>query len=216
MGFLSSVMNVISKPKAGYTFILDNGHSGMINGVYVTVGKHSPVWPDGRQLFEGVFNREVVAEICSLLDKAGIKYVKLVPENSDVSLAERCTRANKIHKDNNGNTVLISIHGNGGGGTGFEVFTTKGVTKADAIATILFNELDAEFPEMKARADWQDGDPDREEQFYILRNTAMPAVLSENFFMDTLKPDCELMMSEEGVKRIAKAHFNAIKKINQK
>ena len=42
------------------TIILDAGHGGLINGVYQTKGKRSPIWPDGRQLFEGVFNRQIV------------------------------------------------------------------------------------------------------------------------------------------------------------
>ena len=43
-----------------YLWILDNGHGGMIDGVYQTPGKRSPVWPDGTQLFEGEFNRAIV------------------------------------------------------------------------------------------------------------------------------------------------------------
>lgn len=200
--------------KSKYTYLLVAGHGGMVNGVYQTAGKRSPIWPDGRQLFEGVFNRKVVDELAKLLDKEGISYVKVNPEQTDASLQERCVRANNLNAQYGYKTILFSIHGNAGGGTGFEVFTTKGETRSDAIATILFNELKAEFPGMNARSDFRDGDPDKEADFYILRNTAMPAVLSENFFMDTLTPDCELMMSDEGVKRIAKAHFNAIKKVD--
>jgi N-acetylmuramoyl-L-alanine amidase len=72
-----------------------------------------------------------------------------------------------------------------------------------------------EFPEMNMRPDYSDGDPDKEEDFYVIRHTVMPAVLTENFFMDRLNPDCELMMSKDGVKRIASAHVKAIKKIEQ-
>ena len=42
--------------ESNYLWILDNGHGGMIDGVYQTPGKRSPVWPDGTQLFEGEFN----------------------------------------------------------------------------------------------------------------------------------------------------------------
>ena len=35
--------------------LLDNGHG------YDTPGKRSPIWPDGSQLFEWEFNRDIVS-----------------------------------------------------------------------------------------------------------------------------------------------------------
>ena len=43
--------------------ILDAGHGGLINGVYQTSGKRSPVWSDGTQYFEGVGNREIYEKL---------------------------------------------------------------------------------------------------------------------------------------------------------
>jgi N-acetylmuramoyl-L-alanine amidase len=57
-----------------------------------------------------------------------------------------------------------------------------------------------------------DGDVDKESNFYILKNTKCPAVISENFFMDN-RLDCKLMQSEAGRMKIASAHARAIKKI---
>ena len=62
------------------------------------------------------------------------------------------------------------------------------------------------------RFDNSDGDPDKEADFYILRNTKCPAVLTENFFMDN-PVDCKLMLSDDGRQRIAEAHYWAIRKI---
>ena len=66
------------------------GHGGLNpkTGKYVTPGKRSPVWPDGRQLFEGVFNREVVSLLHGLCIKEGIEFKNLVPEWQDISLGE--------------------------------------------------------------------------------------------------------------------------------
>lgn len=194
-----------------YIYLLDAGHGGVINEVYQTNGKRSPIWPDGRQLLEGVFNRMIVTKLAQMLKDAKIDYYIVAPEESDITLSSRVIRANNVNLAHNGQTIYVSIHGNAGGGTGFEVWTSVGETKSDKVATILYNELGKEFPTMTARSDKADGDPDKESPFYVLKNTMMPAVLSENFFMDTLHPDCELMMSEEGTSRIAKAHFNAIK-----
>lgn len=185
--------------------LLDNGHGQN------TRGKRSPVWADGSQLFEWEFNRDIVRRIAAKLDDLAIRYEILTPETNDVSLQERCRRANQYQQMYN-NCVLFSIHGNAGGGTGWECYTSRGTTKADDIATLLYQEAEKEFPGWKIRKDYTDGDADKEANFYILRHTICPAVLTENFFMDNEK-DCKLMLSEEGRERIAKIHINVIKKL---
>ena len=60
----------------------------------------------------------------------------------------------------------------------------------------------------------EDGDADKESNFYVLKNTAMPAILSENFFM-TNEAECRLLMSEEGRDRIAKIHFEMIQELER-
>lgn len=198
-------LNGVMKQKV---IILDGGH-----GVDCA-GKRSPIWGDGSQLLEWEFNRDIVRRIAAMLKAEGIKFEILVPEDNDVSLPERCRRANVIHADCGNNAVLFSVHGNAGGGTGWECYTSVGQTKADAIATVLCKEAEKEFaPDgWKMRFDYVDGDPDKESQFYILKHTVCPAVLSENFFFDNEK-DCRFMMSDDGKERIAKVHFEAIKKI---
>ena len=186
--------------------LLDNGHGKE------TAGKRSPVLQDGSQLFEYEFNRDIVRRITLELDKEKIAYVILVPELKDISLAERVKRANAHHVECGKHTCLISVHANAGGGTGFEVFTSVGQTKSDEFAQIMFDSFEEEFPEQKMRSDRLDGDDDKESNFYILKNTNCPAMLTESFFMDNLQ-DLKILMSEEGRSSIAKAHVNAIKKI---
>lgn len=184
--------------------ILDNGHGKE------TKGKRSPVWPDSSQLLEWEFNRDIVSRLSEMLVRSGIPYEVLVPEMSDVSLSERSRRANEIYDRNNGRCFLISIHANAGGGSGIEVYTSRGETNADGIAFEIFNQLDEEFGgEWPMRADWADGDPDKEEDFYILSHTKCPAVLVELFFMDNEK-DCRFILSEEGRQRCASAIYKAI------
>lgn len=187
--------------------LLDNGHG--VN----CAGKRSPIWGDGSQLFEWEFNRDIVRRIAAKLDDLAILYEILTPETNDVSLQERCRRANEYQQMYN-NCVLFSIHGNAGGGTGWECYTSRGTTKADEIATVLCKEAEKEFaPDgWKMRFDYYDGDPDKESQFYILKHTVCPAVLSENFFFDNEK-DCKYMLDNEFRNRIAKIHYLAIKKI---
>lgn len=186
--------------------ILDAGHG------IETKGKRSPVWDDGTQLMEWEFNRDIVARISRLLDGLDIPSTILVSEDNDISLSERCERANKIWEATEKNAYLISIHANAGGGTGWECFTSVGDTKSDAIATIFCEEARKAFVGKRMRFDYSDGDPDKESQFYILRHTKCPAILVENFFMDT-EVDCRYIMSEEGRDTIAKMHIEAIKQI---
>ena len=188
------------------TVILDNGHGND------TDGKRSPVWKDGTQLFEYEFNRDIVRRTANRLQEKGLPFEVLIPEVWDVSLPERCRRANRIYDRLKGKAILISVHANAGGGTGWECYTSKGETEADVVATYLCEQAEGDFPGWKMRFDWCDGDPDKESQFYILKHTKCPAVLTENFFMDTERPDCRFIISEEGRERIAEMHVRAIER----
>ena len=99
-------------------------------------------------------NRNIVNRIAKMLDAIGIKYRVLVPEVIDISLGERCRRANRIYQETDGKCFVVSIHANAGGGTGWEVYTSKGQTKADAIATVFYNEAKKALLEPKYKV-WQ-------------------------------------------------------------
>lgn len=190
--------------------ILDNGHGGLIGGVYQTAGKRSPIWKNGTQLFEGEFNRKVVNRLAKLCKDKNIPYSVLVPELEDISLVERVKRANEIYKSNK-DCVLISIHANAGGGTGYEVFTSVGQTGSDPIAEKIIHHFGAGMPELKLRSDRSDGDADKEAHFYIIKQTKCRAVLVECAFMDTYEPDCRLLLNNP--ERFANAIFNGINSI---
>ena len=195
-------------------FLLDNGHGGIIDGVYQTSGKRSPIWPDKRQLFEGEFNRAIVERLMKLMEEHGYVYKNIAPELTDVELWDRTeNRADDYYDRITEDCIYVSIHANAGGGTGFEVFTSPGQTKSDEYAEIWIEEYAKEFPELRLRDDESDGDHDKEARFWVLTKTKMPSVLIECAFMDTLTPDCELLMSEEGRDRMAKAIFNGMKRI---
>ena len=191
-------------------YILDAGHGGMIKEKYQTKGKRSPVWEDGKQIFEGVLNREIVKLIAKGLKKQKISFHILVPEQKDISLPIRVKRANTLETKQK--KIFVSIHSNAGKGTGYEVFTYIGLSIADRLASLVWVEIQNKFPNIKMRTGMVDGDVDKESAFYVLKYTNMPAILGENFFMDTRSPDFDILDSKEGKQKIADAYVDAIVK----
>lgn len=200
-------------------YILDPGHGGINpnTGEYVTPGKRSPRWSDGTILYEGVSNRNIAKKVGEKLKALGIEFAYTVTptEWQDVSLATRVQRANALAAKKS--AVFISIHSNAGPtspstANGFEVYTTPGETKSDEYATIFFNEFEKEFPELKARKDMSDGDPDREAHFYVIKGANCPAFLIESMFY-TNEKECKLLMKPETEARIASVIVTTIQKI---
>jgi len=193
------------------TFLIENGHGGVINGVPQTAGKRSPDFGEG-VLYEGVTNRAIAKKIIELCKKEKIDVVELVPELTDISLGERVRRANKYPE-----AILISLHSNAAAeekANGWEVFSTVGQNKSDVVAQTIYEEMKKAFPKANFRTETADGDADKEIDFFIIKKSICRAVLVENFFF-TNKEDYKILMSEEGQTKIAKAIFEAIKKLNK-
>lgn len=187
--------------------LLDNGHG------IDTPGKRSP---DGH-FREYAYNRYLAFRIREQLNALGLDVQLLVPEREDISLKERCRRVNTICRQlGNDQVILLSIHVNAAGNgqnwldaRGWSCFTTRGNTKADELATSLYEAAKNHLPGMKIRTDFTDGDPDIEKDFYIIRHTSCPAVLTENLFMDN-REDVAFLESEEGAKAIVSLHVDGI------
>jgi len=189
--------------------LLDNGHGGLINGQYITPGKRKD-WGDNGVIYEGEFNRAIVNGLIEKLTFLKIPYVNIAPEYRDVRLSTRVNRANKYPANQ---CFYLSVHSNAGGGHGCEFFTSPGVTKSDAIATIFGEEYKKEFPDRRLRTDYSDGDLDKERRFYVLTRTRMPAVLTENFFMDNLEEFQNILNTKSGREQIINYHLNAILRV---
>ena len=85
--------------------LIDNGHGEN------TPGKRSP---DGR-LREWSYTREIADMVVSGLRKLGIDAERIVKEDTDVPLSERCRRADAIYKEAGKKAILVSIHCNAAG-----------------------------------------------------------------------------------------------------
>lgn len=182
--------------------LIDNGHGSN------TPGKCSP----DKRLKEYAYTREIAIRLECELRKKGIDAERIVKEEIDVPLSERCRRVNEYKPTQ---AILVSIHCNAAGfgewmkARGWEVWTSVGQTKADKLATALCKAAEDQLPGMKIRKDLSDGDPDKEANFYILKHTKCPAVLTENLFQDNLE-DVDFLLSEKGKQAIVNLHVKGI------
>lgn len=134
------------------------------------------------------------------------------------------------------NVLYVSIHVNAAGSGsewmqagGWCAYTTVGKTKSDTLAECLYDAAERHLygyaqtmETLKAkgvysekqkpyRTDTTDGDRDLESNFYVLRKTSCPAVLTENLFQDN-RADVEFLLSEYGKSAIAQIHIDGILK----
>ena len=188
--------------------LIDAGHG------IDTPGKRSP---DGA-FREYLWNRQVAGLVFEDLGIDGYDVSLVVTETNDIPLITRVNRVNAIcNKYGADNVILVSIHSNAAGdgknwmnAKGWSCYTTKGNTKSDILAELLYDSFEMSFPDRRIRKDMQDGDRDWEENFYIISKSKCPAVLIENFFYDNKEECCWLMQDAVKV-RIAMAIGQGIK-----
>ena len=187
--------------------LIDNGHGSN------TSGKCSP---DGK-LREYAWARDIASLLVAELKKRGLDAERIVTEETDISLRERCRRVNAIcAKLGSKNVMLISIHINAAksdgrwhDASGWSGWVAPNASqKSKILAQTLYDE--AAKRNLKGNRSvpscryWVGN-------FAIVRDTNCPAVLTENLFQDN-KAEVEFLMSERGKKEIVNLHADAIQK----
>lgn len=182
-----------------YLVALDDGH-GM-----ETPGKRTPPIEElgGRIIKENEFNREVVRFLDEELKRCRIDTILVAPTDENTSLWERVKLANESDAD-----IFISIHYNAYDGK-FDSYDPEGISvhiypdskKGRKLGNCILKYL-KEGTSQKNRGII-------ENNFYVLRNTKMPAILSENGFMDN-KREAMLMIDENFQREVAKEHAKGI------
>lgn len=188
--------------------IIDEGHGRD------TPGKRSPLWSDGTQLYEWEFNRFIGKQFMNHLRLGNISFVRLVSEDTDISLTERKRRVDDYYNryKNNYYVYCVSIHGNAAEDSranGIEVFTSYGQDESDVIAEKYLESLAT--LGWKMRHDKSDGDLDKEANFAMVK-LPCPSILTENGFYSN-EQECKKMLSLDWRNRIAYAHYLAAKSI---
>lgn len=169
-----------------------------INPGHAPNGNPDPgaVGPSG--LRESDVAADVGAMVADYLRAAGCE---VMIYQSD-SLQGICDQANAWGAD-----VVASIHCNSFSAptaTGMEIWTSRGQTKADKLATLIMSQMAGDFPTLPVRGDWSDGDVDKETGLYVLIHTEAPAVLVELAFISNPAEEA-ILASYEGKRRFAAA-----------
>lgn len=193
--------------------------------------------PD-KSFYEYKYSREIVDIVYHTLKDMGYNVFVDVPQD-DMKLPQNKELAERVKIVNNlcqkyKNCIYVSIHVNAAGNGinwmkagGWCAYTSKGTTKSDKLAECLYKSAEDNLKEYKVileegkkkglydkaqkyiRTDNSDGDKDYEANFYVLKNTKCPAVLTENLFQDN-KTDVEFLSSDAGIHAISRIHIEGI------
>ncbi|ARI77792.1 N-acetylmuramoyl-L-alanine amidase [Halobacillus mangrovi] len=179
---------------------LDDGH-GMN-----TAGKRTPFIPElGRSIKENEFNRAVVRILRQELERCGFATLLVAPTDEDIPLVKRTDLANVRKAD-----IYVSIHYNAFDGSfsgqnpsGIEIYVYPGNLNAESgkLATAVGKYL-----RQGTKQNWRGI---KEADFHVLRETNMPAILTENGFMDN-KEEALLMINESFQREVAVEHAKGI------
>ena len=191
--------------------ILDNGHGTRA----FTKGKRSP----DERIFEGEWNRMFVERLNERLKNEGFSTFILVPEEKDVSLSNRVLRANTVARNFKNispdwESVLISIHldaaptNTWSDARGLTVHVSENASKKSKLLAQLIQTLAKE--DGLTRNRWLPKEMYFTNNYYICKNTSMPAILVENGFM-TNSLDIDFLLSEEGIEKLINLYIDALK-----
>lgn len=158
-----------------------------------------------------------------------------VASTQNAELVKRVKFVNDMcYKYGTANCIYVSIHNDAAGSGskwmtagGWTAYTSVGKTNADKLAECLYDAAETHlkpYVEYMAagkqigaydakqkpfRIDMSDGDRDKEANFYVLKNTKCPAVLTENLFQDN-KADVDFLLSDNGRQAIINLHAEGI------
>lgn len=202
-----------------FVVFVDAGHGGVDDsGKYTTPGKRA--YHSGTELhdtgnyYEGYENRIVAEMFIEQLTRIGIQTIRTYHPTKDTSLSER-TRLINAYLKRGYYGYLHSFHSNAISSSntpskleqtrGFMVFSTRGDTLSDEIATAHFQNVHKYVNDWKLRTQKrEDGDEDFESNFQILRQTdkdlnRFGAILEEWGF-HTSREDCEFIISSRDIR----------------
>lgn len=173
---------------------IDPGHGGSDAGA------------QGYGLKEKDLTLTISKKLADILQKEYDCLVKLSrSKDESISLNERTNLANSWGAD-----YLLSIHINAGGGSGFESYiyngSYAGKNETEKLRGIIHEEV------IKQTGFRNRGK--KEENFHMVRESAMPAALTENGFIDSAG-DADKLKSAAFLEKVARGHATGLAKAFQ-
>jgi len=199
-------------------FLINSGHGGFVDGKYTTYPEKMYKHQDGLVAYEGVINRNIKEKLLTALLMHGLPYIDICGSNLDIPLSLRVQSVNEYSKYyGKDKCILIDLHSNAGGGSGFEIWTSPGYTKSDIYASMIYNKFAQVFPEIERRNGKTSNNPgpDKEALFMMLTETYCPAVLPEFLFFDNYE-DYSMIVSPNMQYRYANLIADVCKEIDRK
>lgn len=145
--------------------MLDPGHGGKDSGA------------SANGMLEKNMNLEVANILKRMLDQKGFEVQMTRYQDTFVELSDRCRLSNAFNAD-----LFISIHFNAGGGSGYEVYYFGD----SPIGSALAEKIGAEFSKVQKKR-YIGNKPmagTKTWNYYVLKNTNAPSVLTEYLFID--------------------------------
>ncbi|MCX8009335.1 MAG: N-acetylmuramoyl-L-alanine amidase [Patescibacteria group bacterium] len=156
-------------------------------------------------LQEKQLTHKIVEYAMSYLEENYTGFEQRVTREGDqtLTLSQRSDMANAWGAD-----VFVSVHINAGKGTGFETYVYNGgvSSKTVALQNVLHGEILAvmrQFGNITERGK-------KRANYAVLRETKLPAVLTENLFIDS--NDAKLLKNEVFLKAVGEAHARGVAK----
>lgn len=171
----------------------DKGHGGSDPGAVA----------NGLQ--EKQLTHKIVEYAMSYLETNYTGFEQRVTRTGDqtLTLSQRADMANAWNAD-----VFISVHINAGNGTGFETYVYNGGVSSQTVA--LQNVLHGEILSAMRKFENVTDRGKKRANYAVLRETKMPAVLTENLFIDS--NDAKHLKNEAFLKAVGEAHARGIAK----
>lgn len=170
--------------------MIDPGHGGSDPGAV------------GNGLKEKDLTLKIAIKTKEYLDKHYAGHITRLTRQGDYNLPlnDRTNMANEWGAD-----YFLSIHINSGGGSGYEDFIYNGKVQAET------SRLRDQIHTLTSKAvDWKNRGK-KKANFHVLRETRMPAMLTENGFIDS-KADSDKLKQNSTINAIAKAHAEGLAK----
>ncbi|MEK5108601.1 N-acetylmuramoyl-L-alanine amidase [Cytobacillus sp. FSL K6-0129] len=165
---------------------IDPGHGGTDPGAV------------GNGLQEKALTLQIAQRVRELLSNYNNVEVRMSRTGDQTrSLSDRTNDANSWGAD-----YFMSIHINAGGGTGYEDFIYPGVGAPTTTYQNLIHE------EIMKLVNFSDRGK-KSANFHVLRETAMPAILTENGFIDNVN-DANKLRQASFIQSIAQGHVNGL------